>query len=67
MLKKVVSVTEYVVNFQFKLFLKFFIYHLLFFFFGPFSCPIIMIFDTYALVNNMAFWIKAKNKTSLIT
>lgn len=59
--------SEFLVQFDFKTFLKFFIYHFLFFFMGPFSCAIIVLFENFALINNMAFWVRAKNKKSLVT
>lgn len=55
-------------NLDFKVgrFIRIFIYHLLFFYIGPFVVPIVMIFDSIGLAANMGFWYNTQITGSLI-
>ena len=64
--KKIISVSEYIVNFKILRFIKIFMYHLLFFYIGPFVVPIIVILDNKDLACNMGFWLPTKMLPSLI-
>lgn len=57
-LYKVVDASEYIVKFRPLIFIKFWIYHLLFFYSGFWSIPIISSIDSFALCQNMGFWPK---------
>lgn len=56
MMKKLVNISEYTVKFHVVNFIKVFIYHLIFHFFGPLVCVVIPIFDSFGMVRNMMFW-----------
>jgi hypothetical protein len=56
MLKNVVNASEFIVKFNIKIFLKMWLYHILFFYFGFFSLVVIIPVDTVALAKNMGFW-----------
>ena len=62
---KIVNISEFVVCFKVKTFIKFFIYQLIFFYFGIFSLPFMLIVDNIALINNMLFWFQVKNKRTV--
>jgi hypothetical protein len=64
-LTRIVNVSEFMVSFKPLIFLKFLIYHLLFFYFGFLSLLIIVPIDNFVLANNMSFWITTKNKLHL--
>lgn len=53
------------VIFKIRIFLKFFMYHVLFFYFGFLSLLVILPIDNLALANNMSFWVTTKNKLHL--
>eukprot|EP00347_Sterkiella_histriomuscorum_P021309 403334452 len=56
MMRRLVNISEFTVKFHAKNFLKLFVYHLIFHFFGPLICVIVPIFDTFGMVRNMMFW-----------
>ncbi|CDW75954.1 UNKNOWN [Stylonychia lemnae] len=66
-LNRLINVSEFQVEFKFGTFLKFMIYHLLFFYLGPLASILVLIFDTKQIVNNMSFWITTGNKASFFT
>lgn len=53
------------VDFKIKIFIKFFIYHVAFFYFGYLAILIVVPIDNLALANNMSFWFTTKNKLHL--
>eukprot|EP00347_Sterkiella_histriomuscorum_P018466 403345412 len=65
-LNRMVNVSEFQVEFHFETFLKFMMYHLMFFYFGSISCIPVLIFDSKHVMNNMSFWVTTKNRTSFI-
>ena len=64
-LARIVNVSEFMISFKKIVFIKFFIYHLLFFYFGFLSLAVIVPIDNLALANNMSFWVTTKNKLHL--
>ena len=64
-ISRIIDVSEFRVEFRIGPFLKFWLYHLLFFYFGFFSLLVIVPVDTIALAKNMSFWFGAKNRISL--
>lgn len=65
-MKKIVSVSEYIVTFNVKRFIKIFIYHLLFFYIGPLVVPLVIILDNKQFACNMAFWLPTHLMPSFI-
>ena len=65
-LNKMVNVSEYIVTFNVKRFIKIFLYHYLFFYIGPLIVPIIAIGDNLQLARNMAFWVPNRLMPSFI-
>lgn len=63
---KIVNVSEYMIQFKVLVFLKFWIYHLLFFYVGFLSLLVITIVDSFSLVINMQFWFSSKVKATFI-
>lgn len=55
-MKKLVNISEYLVTFHKGPFLKMFLYHLIFYFTGPFILLVIIIFDNPSLARNMMFF-----------
>jgi hypothetical protein len=64
-LSRIVNISEFMISFKPRVFFKFFIYHILFFYIGFFSLLIIVPIDNLTLANNMSFWITTKNKLHL--
>lgn len=62
----ILDVSEYSVNFNVARFFKIFIYHLLFFVFGPLVVPVVIIFDSLKMANNMSFWFGGSHRNSLV-
>eukprot|EP00347_Sterkiella_histriomuscorum_P001687 403371064 len=56
LMKKMVNISEYTVDFHLSNFIKLFLYHLVFFFFGPVILIIVPIFDSFAMARNMLFY-----------
>jgi hypothetical protein len=67
MARKLVNISEYIVSFNVKNFLKFWIYHLLFFYIGLFTDILIVLVDSFSLVNNMGFMFTGALKANFIT
>eukprot|EP00347_Sterkiella_histriomuscorum_P009873 403339548 len=65
-LNRLVNVSEFQVEFHFAVFIKFMLYHLMFFYMGPSSCIPVLIFDSKHVMNNMSFWVTTKNRASFI-
>ena len=57
MIQAVLDVSEFSVKFDVVRFIRIFIYHILFFYVGPFMLPLVYLFDSNGLVKNMGFWI----------
>ena len=55
MLGRALNVSEYIVKFNVSRFVKMFLYHLSFFYLGPFIVPIFVMIDNKFLAQNMAF------------
>ncbi len=64
-LNSILETTEATVDFNVARFLRVFIYHLLFFYFGFLTVPFILIFDSLGLASNMGFWFKTSIGGSL--
>ena len=64
MISKLANVSEYMVEFRPLRFMKYMMYHLLFFYVGVAVNLLILIFDTKYIINNMSFWISTKNPVS---
>ena len=58
MIQAVLDVSEFSVKFDVPRFIRVFIYHVLFFYLGPFMLPLISLFDSSSLVRNMGFWFR---------
>ena len=56
----ILDISEYHVKFEVLRFLKLFLYHIMFFIFGPLTALFIAIFDTKGIVVNGAFWLTTK-------
>ena len=48
-MSKMINVSEYMINFKVGVFIKFFVYHLFFFYFGFFGLLPMIIIDSFAL------------------
>ena len=57
MIQAVLDVSEFSVKFDVVRFIRIFIYHILFFYVGPFILPLVSLFDSNGLVRNMGFWL----------
>jgi flagellar biosynthesis protein FliQ len=57
-IQAVLDVSEFSVKFDVPRFIRVFIYHVLFFYLGPFMLPLISLFDSNGLVRNMGFWFR---------
>lgn len=55
-MKRLVNISEYMVTFHVDQFMRAFLYHIIFFFFGVLVVPIICVFETPSLARNMMFW-----------
>eukprot|EP00347_Sterkiella_histriomuscorum_P010073 403338785 len=64
--KRVVNISEFQVEFKLLNFIKFMIYHLLFFYIGPFASLIVLMVDSKYIMNNISFWVTTKNVPSFI-
>lgn len=62
-LSKVIDASEFVVKFNLKVFVKVWIYHLLFFYFGFVALAFIIPIDSLALAINMGFWFSRGNNS----
>jgi hypothetical protein len=58
MIAAVLDVSEFTVTFNIMRFIRIFIYHLLFFYIGPFMLPLTFLIDSTGLAGNMGFWVK---------
>ncbi len=56
LMKKLVNISEYLVTFHIGPFIKMFLYHLIFYFTGPFIILVILTFDNISLARNMMFY-----------
>jgi hypothetical protein len=56
LMKKLVNISEYIVTFHVGPFIKMFLYHLIFYYFGPLVLVVISIFDSTSLSRNMMFF-----------
>lgn len=64
LLSRIVNISEFQVHFDLKIFLKFMVYHFMFFYFGFLTIIPVFLIDSFQAVNNMSFWISTGNKTS---
>lgn len=68
LISKVLDVSEYSTKFHIGRFVRIFIYHLIYWYFGPLlTVPLVTIFDSMALNKNMAFMLGSSDRFSLIT
>ncbi|CDW79246.1 UNKNOWN [Stylonychia lemnae] len=56
LVSKVIDISEFIVKFNVGRFIRIYVYHLLFWYLGLFSVPIITLFEGMQLVSNMQFW-----------
>jgi hypothetical protein len=63
---KVLDISEFSTKFNTARFLRVFIYHAVFWYFGPLNVLLISIFDSFELSKNMGFWFGTSDKRSLV-
>eukprot|EP00347_Sterkiella_histriomuscorum_P022734 403337362 len=66
LLVKMIDISEYLVTFHLGRFIRIFIYHYFYFYLGVMIVPIIRLFDSMSLANNMQFWFKTAAKSGFI-